>query len=142
MKVAEKIEKQITKMPEGATFKYQELAITPDEYPAAAKAIERLIKKGIVSRASTGLFYKAKKTAFGNLRPNEEELLKPYLFEDGKRIAYITGTSLYNRMGLTTQVPKNIRVASRGKRILTTIGSIKVKPVKSYLCKKLSRCNG
>ena len=36
-------------------------------------------------------------------------------------------------MGLTTQVPKNIRVASRGKRILTTIGSIKVKPVKSYV---------
>ena len=61
MKVAEKIEKQIIKMPEGSTFKYQELAIAPDEYTAAAKAIERLIKKGIISRASTGLFYKAKK---------------------------------------------------------------------------------
>jgi hypothetical protein len=133
MKVAEKIETRINKMGDGTTFKYQGLAIAPDEYPAAAKAIERLIKKGLINRASTGVFYKPKKTAFGDLKPMEEELLKPYLFDDGKRIAYITGTSLYNRMGLTTQVPKNIRVASRGKRIVTKVGSIQVKPVKSYL---------
>lgn len=133
MKVAEKIETKINKMPDGTTFKYQELTIARDEYTAATKAIERLIKKGLINRASTGVFYKPKKTAFGNLKPKEEELLKPYLFEDGKRIAYITGTSLYNRMGLTTQVPKNIRVASRSKRIVTKVGSIQVKPVKSYL---------
>lgn len=133
MKVAEKIEKRINKMPDGTTFKYQELAIARDEYMAATKAMERLIKKGLVKRASTGVFYKPKKTAFGNLQPKEEELLKPYLFEDSKRIAYITGTALYNRMGLTTQVPKNIRVASRDKRIFAKVGHILVKPVKSYM---------
>lgn len=133
MKVAEKIEKQIEKMQDGTTFKYQELAIAPIEYTAAAKAIERLIKKGLISRASTGVFYKPKKTAFGILKPKEEELLKPYLFEGSNRVAYITGTALYNRMGLTTQVPKNIRVASRSKRIVTKVGNIQVKPVKSYV---------
>lgn len=133
MKVAQKIEKEIDKLKDGTTFKYQELAIAADEYAAAAKAIERLIKKGVINRASTGLFYKPKKTAFGNLKPKEEELLKPYLFEGDNRVAYITGTALYNRMGLTTQVPKNIRVASRSKRIFTKVGSIQVKPVKSYV---------
>jgi hypothetical protein len=133
MKVAEKIEKEIDKMQDGTTFKYQELAIALEEYSAATKAIERLIKKGIIRRASTGVFYKPKKTAFGSLKPKEEELLKPYLFEGNNRVAYITGTALYNRMGLTTQVPKNIRVASRGKRIVTKVGSIQVKPVKSYV---------
>jgi Family of unknown function (DUF6088) len=133
MKVAEKVETSINKMVDGTTFKYQGLSIDPDEYPAAAKAIERLIKKGLISRASTGVFYKPKKTAFGNLKPKEEELLKPYLFEAGKRIAYITGTALYNRMGITTQVPKNLRVASRSKRIATKAGNIQVKPVKSYV---------
>jgi hypothetical protein len=133
MKVAEKIGKKIEKMKDGATFKYQELAIAPEEYSAATKAIERLIKKGLISRASTGVFYKPKKTAFGSLKPNEEELLKPYLFEGDNRVAYVTGIALYNRMGLTTQVPKNIRVASRSKRIVTKVGSIQVKPVKSYV---------
>ena len=133
MKVAEKIEKQIERMQDGTTFKYQELAIDTNEYIAATKAIERLIKKGLISRASTGVFYKPKMSAFGSLKPKEEELLKPYLFEGNNRIAYITGTALYNRMGLTTQVPKNIRVASRSKRIVTKVGSIQVKPQKSYM---------
>ena len=133
MKVAQKIEKQITKIKDGTTFKYQQLSIESSEYNAAAKAIERFIEKGIIKRVSTGVFYKPKQTIFGELTPNEEELLKPYLFQNNKRIAYVTGISLYNRMGLTTQVPKNIKIASRDKRITISIGNIKGTPVKSYV---------
>ena len=133
MKVAQKIENKINKIMEGTTFKYQQLSIEPSEYSAATKAIERFIEKGIIKRVSTGVFYKPKQTIFGELKPNEEELLKPYLFQNNKRIAYITGTSLYNRMGLTTQVPKNIKIASRDKRITVSIGNVKGTPVKSYV---------
>lgn len=133
MKVAEKIERSINRMKEGTTFNYQQFGIDQSEYTAAAKAIERLIKKGIIKRVSTGVFYKPKQSVFGELKPREEELLKPYLFQDGKRIAYITGGSLYNRMGLTTQVPKTIKVASKVKRVTTKIGKTQVKPVKSYV---------
>ncbi len=133
MKVTEKIEKKINRMQEGTTFKYQQLDIAHDEYSAAVKAIERLIAREVIKRVSTGVFYKPKKTAFGELRPREEELLKPYLFVRNKRIAYITGTALYNRMGLTTQVHKIIKVASRSKRITVNTGSLQAKPVKSYV---------
>jgi len=81
MNIAEKIKKKISSMKDGITFKYQQLGITPDEYGAAAKAIERLIRQGIIRRATTGVFYKPKQSTFGELRPREEELLKPYLFE-------------------------------------------------------------
>lgn len=120
-------------MPDGAVFKYQELGIAATEYGAAAKAMERLKKKGVVDSASAGVFYKPKKTLFGTLKPSEEELIKPYLYENNQRIAYITGTALYNRMGLTTQVPQNISIASRDKRIITRIGNIQVRAVKSYV---------
>ena len=133
MKVAQKVELQINKIKEGTTFKYQQLSIELSEYGAATKAIERCIEKGIIKRVSTGVFYKPKQTIFGELPPNEEELLKSYLFQNNKRIAYITGTSLYNRMGLTTQVPRNIKIASRDKRITVSIGNIKGTPVKSYV---------
>ena len=133
MKVAQKIEKQINKIKEGTTFKYQQLSIEQREYSAATKAIERFIEKGIIKRVSTGVFYKPKQTIFGELKPNEEELLKPYLFQNNKRVAYITGTSLYNKMGLTTQISKNIKIASRDKRITISIGNIKGTPVKSYV---------
>lgn len=47
-------------------------------------------------------------------------------------VSYITGGALYNRLGLTTQIPRNIKIASRDKRIETSIGSMKVTSVKSY----------
>jgi hypothetical protein len=133
MKISEKIKRRINDMPVGTAFKYQQLGISNKEYGAAAKAIERLITKKEIKRISTGIFYKPKKTLFGMLQPGEEELLRPYLFIGDTRIAYITGTALYNRMGLTTQVAKDIKVASKVKEIRTQIGSIKIRRVKSYL---------
>lgn len=133
MTISSKIENKVKKLPIGTTFTYQTLAIKSDEYAATAKTLERLIKKGMLKRASTGVFYKPKQTVFGELKPKEEELLKNYLFENDKRIAYITGLSLYNRLGLTTQIPKVIKIASRDKRIFASIGNIKGKPVKSYI---------
>ena len=133
MKIAKKIEKKINSVQDGTTFKYQQLDIALDEYSAAAKAIERLIAKGKIKRVSTGIFYKPKMTSFGELRPSEEELIKPYMFVQGKRVAYITGTLLYNRMGLTTQIPKTIKVASRNKRITIRNGNVQANPVKSYV---------
>jgi len=54
------------------------------------------------------------------------------LYENGKRIAYETGYSLYNRMGLTTQMAFRIKIASRSKRISINRGTLKADSVKSY----------
>jgi len=133
MRVSEKIKKKIKKIPMGTTFTYNDLLIEMSEYTAASKVIERLIGEGVLKRSSNGVFYKPEITVFGEIRPPEEELLKPYLFENGQRMAYITGTSLYNKMGLTTQIPKVIKIACKNKRITASIRGIEVKPVKSYV---------
>ena len=133
MKISKKIKETINKLPAGTTFKYRELDISNNEYGAATKTIERLIAEKTIKRISTGVFYKPKKTVFGELKPGEENLLRPYLFIGNNRIAYITGTALYNRMGLTSQVPKDIKVASKVKEIRTRIGNINVRRVKSYI---------
>ena len=133
MKISKKIKETINKLPTGTTFKYRELDISNNEYGAATKTIERLIAEKTIKRISTGVFYKPKKTVFGELKPGEENLLRPYLFIGNNRIAYITGTALYNRMGLTSQVPKDIKVASKVKEIRTRIGNINVRRVKSYI---------
>jgi predicted transcriptional regulator of viral defense system len=133
MTVSKRIDQRIQQLQAGTTFDYQTLLVVREEYAAATKALERLIKKEIIKRVSSGIFYKPRQTVFGALKPNEEELLKTYLFENGKRIAYITGLSLYNRMGLTTQIPKTIKIASRDKRIYASVGALKGKPVKSYI---------
>ncbi len=133
MNIAKKIQEKINSFERGNTFTYQDFSIKKEEYSATSKTIERLIKKGKIKRISTGVFYKPKQTVFGELRPNEEKIITPYLFNNGKRIAYITGLLLYNKMGLTTQIPKEISIASREKRIYISKGSIKANAVKSYV---------
>ncbi len=133
MNIAKKIEERLNSIKEGETFTYEQLSIDKKEYLTAAKAIERLIKRGKIKRVSPGQFFKPKKTVFGELFPNNEEILKPYLFKDGKRTAYVTGTYLYNKMGLTTQVPQIIKIASREKEIKVNKANLKIKPAKSYV---------
>ncbi len=133
MNIAKKIEEKLRSIKEGETFTYEQLSIDKKEYLTAAKAIGRLIKRGKIKRVSPGQFFKPKKTVFGELLPNDEEILKPYLFNSGKRTAYVTGTYLYNKLGLTTQVPQIIKIASREKEIKVNKANLKIKPAKSYV---------
>ncbi len=133
MNLSKKIEEKIKSINEGETFTYKQLEIDKSEYQSAAKSIERLIKKGVIKRVSPGIFFKPKQTVFGELLPNEKEMLKPYLFENGKRIAYVTGVYLYNKLGLTNQIPQIIKISSRKKEIKVNKANIKIKPGKSYV---------
>jgi hypothetical protein len=132
MALATQIRNRIKKLPEGKTFGYDDLRIAKDDYTTAAKALERLQKEGLSKKVSKGVFYKPEQTMFGEIKPDYSELLRPYLFENGKRVAYETGTSLYNRLGLTTQMAFRIKIASRGKRININRGALKADAVKSY----------
>ena len=132
MALATDIRMRIKNLPEGKTFGYINLRIARENYTTAAKALERLQKQGVIKKVSKGVFYKPEQTVFGELKPDYSELLRSYLFENGKRIAYETGTSLYNSMGLTTQLAFRIKIASRGKRININRGTLKADAVKSY----------
>lgn len=108
------------------------MGIAKEDFQTAAKAIERLLTNGVIRKLSKGVFYKPEQTVFGELQPIYSEQLRPYLFEIGKRIAYETGYSLHNKMGLTTQVAFRIKIASRSKRISINRGTLKADAVKSY----------
>jgi len=132
MKVAARIKSKINRIQPGKIFNYSDLGVSRNEYGAAAKTLSRLVKEKFIKRLSTGVFYKSKTTAFGELGPSESEQLRPYLFNGRKRIAYVTGAALFNQLSLTTQVPKDIDLASRAKRPVSKVGNITVRFVKSY----------
>jgi len=132
MTLTAQIRQKIEEFPDGKTFGYQDLCIEKKDFVTAAKAMERLQKEGLVKKISKGQFYKAQKTVFGDLKPNYTDLLRPYLFQNNQRIAYETGTSLYNKLGLTTQIPFTIKIASRGKKINVNRENLKIRSVKSY----------
>lgn len=132
MTLASQIQIKIKELPEGKSFGYADLGIAKVDFQTAAKALERLQAKGVIKKLSKGVFYKPELTVFGELKPDFSEQLRPYLFENGKRVAYETGTSLYNRLGLTTQMAFRIKIASRSKRISINRDALKANAVKSY----------
>lgn len=132
MTLTTQIRNRIKQLPNGKTFGYQDLCIEKEVYVTAAKIMERLQKDGLIKKVSKGQFYKPEITVFGELKPDYNELLRPYLFENGKRIAYETGTTLYNKLGFTTQIAFTIKIASRGKQFSINRENLKLKTVKSY----------
>jgi hypothetical protein len=132
MTLAAQIQARVKKLPTGKSFGYADLGIAKTDYQTAAKALERLQTKGIIKKISKGVFYKPEQTVFGELKPDYNEQLKQYLYKNGKRIAYVTGVSLYNQLGLTTQMAFRIKIASRSNRISINRGALKADAVKSY----------
>lgn len=133
MKVTDKIVAKINRIDTGDVFGYDTLGLTSDEIIAGSKALSRLVDKGVIKRVRKGYYYKPKVSVFGEQKPREDVLLSLYLFEKNKQVAYITGTRLYNRLGLTTQVPSSIRVASLDRQVKGKVGNVVIKPAKSYV---------
>jgi len=132
MTLASQIRNRIKKFPEGKSFGYADLHIAKEDYQTAAKVLERLQTIGLIKKVSKGMFYKPKETVFGELKPDYNEQLRPYLYENGKRIAYETGFAIYNRMAWSAEMAFRIKIASRSKRITINRGALKVDAVKSY----------
>jgi hypothetical protein len=63
------------------------------------------------------------------MKPNDSELLKSCLYRRGQRTGYITGAALYNKLGISTQQPRTIEVATTGSRQEKNFGTIKVRLV-------------
>ena len=131
MNISAAIKQRIAQFDPGQVFGYGDIPVYQEAPSAAVKAIERLLKEGDIKRLSKGQFYKPKRGLFGELKPSDSELLKTVLYRDGQLRGYITGTALYNKLGLTTQLPRVVTVAIEGSRQEKNFGTFRVKTVKS-----------
>lgn len=133
MKVAAQIRKSIERIPESQPFGYADLGIEATDFYSAAKALERMQKKGTIKKVSKGMFYKPEMTVFGELPADSDGIVNRCLFKNGKRKAYITGYALYNSLSLTTQMAFQIQIATKEKRIKISKPTLNLNSVKSYV---------
>jgi hypothetical protein len=110
---AEIVRKKIEKIEEGALFAYTNFNFDKAGELSIAKALSRMAKEGTIVRFAKGKYYKPRDTVFGKLRPNESTLVEALTFRNKQRTGYLTGLSVYNRMGLTTQVPNTLTIATK-----------------------------
>ena len=139
MKVAALVRQYIDTLDDGSIFKYNDLNIISDNKIAIAKILSRLTKEEKISRLEKGVFYKAKKTRFGILNPEIEEIIKSEVKSNRKITGYVSGAFSYNKLGLTTQIPNIIEVVTERRKPNKIIGNIKIKYIQSKI--KLTKTN-
>lgn len=132
MNTTDYISLTIDRLPKGYVFTYADFSIEVNKKQAVIKALNRMAAAGKISKLSKGKYYKPENTPFGKLQPNQAQVVKDLLEENGKIIGYLTGYSIYNQLGLTTQVSNTIQIGKNEirpnfKRERYTISFIKQK---------------
>ena len=115
MKITDYISYTIDRLPKGYVFTYADFTTEVDQKQAVIKALNRMVAAGKIAKLSKGKYYKPETTPFGNLQPNQSQVVKDLLEENGKTIGYLTGYSIYNSLGLTTQLSNVIQI---GKNVV------------------------
>lgn len=115
-KVAEIVRVSVDRLPAGFVFTYEDIIPEVKTKEAVIKSLNRLVQSGRIAKLSKGRYYKPEKTPFGVLMPPQEQVVKDLLMENGKIVGYLTGLSIYNRLGLTTQVGNTIEVGRNDVR--------------------------
>jgi hypothetical protein len=110
MKTTDYISFIINKLPKGYIFTYNDFTSEVNQKEAIIKALNRMVGSGKITKLSKGKYYKPEMTPFGPLQPNQEQIAKDLLEENGKIIGYLTGYSIYNQLGLTTQVSNTLQI--------------------------------
>jgi hypothetical protein len=132
VKTTEYIAITINRFPKGYVFTYDDFISKVNERQAVIKALNRMAASGKISKLSKGKYYKPESTPFGDILPSQKQVVKDLLEENGKPVGYLTGYSIYNKLGLTTQVSNTIQIGKidirpNFKRERYTIAFIKQK---------------
>jgi hypothetical protein len=132
VKITEYIAITINRFPKGYVFTYDDFISKVNERQAVIKALNRMAASGKIAKLSKGKYYKPESTPFGDILPSQKQVVKDLLEENGKPVGYLTGYSIYNKLGLTTQVSNTIQIGKidirpNFKRERYTIAFIKQK---------------
>lgn len=96
---------------------------------ALFKTLERLDDSGQIARLSKGIYYVPQRSKYGTMNMNQKDIVNHFLGRSGRN-GLLTGYSLFNKYGITTQISKNVELYSN---LITeetkNVGSVKVKKI-------------
>lgn len=127
MSIAAAVNRVIDQAPTGRIFGYEVFPQYRESPGAVVRAVNRGVENQRLKRIAKGQFYKPRKGALGDVPVSDEERLRDALYRNGRRVGYVTGPALYNRLGLTTQMPKTVAIAVNRATQIKDLGTIRLK---------------
>lgn len=98
------------KLKPGRVYRRQDL----EKYSRSVdRHLQQMTKKHVLQKLAGGLYYYPKKTSFGNLPPEDEELVRAFLKDDN---FYLATLNAYNSLGVGTSQLYNEKLVYNCKR--------------------------
>lgn len=113
---AQRIRAKLDQLPPGQPVGYADFVREPAEFGAVAAALSRLSRAGELVRLAKGRYYRPAAGRFGPVPPSQAAVVAAVGAAPGQPAAYPTGLAVYNALGLTTQVPAMLTVATTRPR--------------------------
>lgn len=75
--------------------------------------LKRMADKGEIERLQKGIYCHVKQTVFGKVTPSiDEVVIKTLTVKHNTKIGYESGAFLFNKLGLTTLIPRDIEITT------------------------------
>ena len=123
---SERIRRIIEDFPVGEPFTNESIAgILKKEFELTSENAElitnnklkRMFDEGKLGRIEKGVYYVPKQTVFGPVKPDfDRYTVKMLTMDMDKVIGYESGSSFFNRIGLSTLIPREIEVVTNNYR--------------------------
>ncbi|HEC41827.1 MAG TPA: hypothetical protein ENI20_03255 [Bacteroides sp.] len=126
MKSSDIVKYRVGRLQRGHVFTYSDLDMDVAKKDAVIKALNRMVEAGTLKKLSKGKYYKSVITPFGELQPDQNQIVKDILEDNG----YLTGLSIFNLLGLTTQVGNTIEIGKNDLRQVHKRGHYKIKYIR------------
>ncbi len=132
MKITDYISFTIDRFPKGYVFTYADFTVEVNQKQAVIKALNRMVAAGKIAKLSKGKYYKPETTPLGNLLPDQTQVVKDLLEEKGRTVGYLTGYSIYNSLGLTTQLSNILQIGKNEIRPAFRRGQYTISFIRQY----------
>ncbi|RSK45477.1 type IV toxin-antitoxin system AbiEi family antitoxin domain-containing protein [Hymenobacter rigui] len=128
----QKILNRLHKLEPGALVRYQDFASLGIAPGTVAVNLSRLRQEGVVQQVTKGTYRLPLQSRFGPVPVSEQQVLQVLLQTPSKKLrGYPTGVAAFNRLGLTTQVPQEIQIATPRPGRPKKVGNVRVRFVRS-----------
>ena len=128
----QKMLNRLQQLEAGALVRYGDfdrLGIAPG---TVAVNLSRLRQAGVVQQVTKGTYRLPLESRFGPVPVSEQQVLELLLQGADKKLrGYPTGVAAFNRLGLTTQVAQEIRIATSRPGRPKKVGNVRVRFVRS-----------
>lgn len=127
MVASQLIENKIAGMKPTKIFTIRDLDFPMDWWENVRVKLGRMVKSGLIEKVGKGKYYKPQLSAFGNIGPSPDEMVKDLMYDNGALSGYLTGYTVWNRMGLTSQISNVIIIGTSRRRDALRRGNYEIR---------------